>query len=440
MVNIMRFFNYLFLKEEKSISKSYYIFLLGLFFLPTSLFLGCFFLLIAGILGSLNNKENYFKNKWNLLLFSCGLIMIINTFFQNFILDNPYNEIWNPNLSIIGLANWIPFFWLFWSLQPYLDSRIKRKNASLVAISGTFPVIVTCFGQYFFNWYGPFTALNGLIIWYQRPLTINDGLTGLFNHANYAGSWLNFIWPFCIALVLDKSQKILKKTVSICFLSSVGIAAFLTNSRNAWAGLFLSVPIMVGTDSFIWLVVILLSIFFIIAICVFPIFEGEIQNQFRSFIPSKIWYEFSPKGFEGLDIKRLELLLSALKISLTKPLFGIGAGAFTAIFAFETGFWKGHSHNLLIELATSYGLPVTILFGITILFLLFKSGRILFQAMDKSNQNIFDRAWWVSIFIFTLSQLVDIQYFDGRISIFCWILLSGIKEIIDENNILKTSP
>ena len=430
----MRFFNYLSLDKEKSKLISNYIFLLGIFFLPSSTFLGSLFILPAGIIGSLYNKENYFKNRWNLVFFSCGIIMLINTFLQNYIFNNDYKDIWEPNLSILGLANWIPFFWLFWSLQPYLNSNLKRKYVAMVAVSGTLPVLITGFVQYFLGWHGPFSFLNGLIIWYQKPLNMEDGLTGLFNHANYTGSWLNFIWPFCIALFLEKTQNNLKKTVSICFLTSVGIAAFLTNSRNAWIGLFITVPIMIGSESFILLGILFIFIFIVIAICVFPIFEGDIQNKFRSIVPNKIWFEFSPLGFEGLDIKRLDLLFNALKISLIKPIFGIGAGAFTAIFAYQTGFWKGHSHNLLIELAISYGIPVATILGVTTMFLLFKSGKILFFTNIK---DIFDKAWWVSIFVFTISQLVDIQYFDGRISIFYWILLAGIKTIIDENVYIK---
>ena len=65
-----------------------------------------------------------------------------------------------------------------------------------VLISGTFPVIITGLGQYFFNWTGTFDLLNGLIIWYQRPIINPAGLTGLFNNPNIAGSWLNIVFLF----------------------------------------------------------------------------------------------------------------------------------------------------------------------------------------------------------------------------------------------------
>jgi len=37
--------------------------------------------------------------------------------------------------------------------------------------------------------------------------------------------------------------------------------------------------------------------------------------------------------------------------------------------------------------------------------------------------------------LFLFSQLVDVQYFDGRISITFWILLAGAKNIIDEDKL-----
>ena len=112
----------------------------------------------------------------------------------------------DANLSIAGIFNWLPFFWLFWALQPYIDSKKKRKKTALFLIAGTFPVLISGFGQYFFNWTGPMETLNGLIIWYQRPLG-GDGLTGPFNNQNYAGAWLSLIWPFSIAFAISSELK-----------------------------------------------------------------------------------------------------------------------------------------------------------------------------------------------------------------------------------------
>ena len=99
----------------------------------------------------------------------------------------------------------------------------------------------------------------------------------------------------------------------------------------------------------------------------------------------------------------------------------------------QENIWKGHSHNLILELAVSYGIPSAIMLFITILILLVISGKILFKkSKDQKYLNLYDRAIWASIFFFLVSQTVDVQYFDGKISIFIGILFAGLKCIHDE--------
>ena len=57
---------------------------------------------------------------------------------------------------------------------------------------------------------------------------------------------LNFVWPFCLAFFLEKRKNIFKKMVSLGFFLSVGFAAFLTFSRNAWLGLLTTLSILIG--------------------------------------------------------------------------------------------------------------------------------------------------------------------------------------------------
>ena len=74
-----------------------------------------------------------------------------------------------------------------------MNSKTKRRRTAFALLAGTLPVIVTGIGQSFFNWYGPIETLNGLIVWYQRPIEGITGMTGLFNNPNYTGLWLNLI-------------------------------------------------------------------------------------------------------------------------------------------------------------------------------------------------------------------------------------------------------
>ena len=174
--------------------------------------------------------------------------------------------------------------------------------------------------------------------------------------------------------------------------------------------------------------VFLISI--IIAIKTNNFFSGFFQEAFRTIIPQKIWMEFTQK----VELSRLDILISSFKISFLEPIFGLGGGSFPIIYELQNNIWRGHPHNLILELAVSYGYPVTVLIFSGIAYLLYNSSKFVF---NKKLQNIqyfsFEKAWWSSIFILLISQSFDVQYFDGRISIMFWILLAGLKTIIDEN-------
>ena len=426
----MREIKLYFSKEKTLEDYGFIFFLLGIFFLPSTMVISILFLLPAFVIASLSSHKSFFKDYWNLPFLIFGLLILISAISQNYLLTNKYDAIWDTKLSLIGLANWIPFIWVFWASQYYINSKSKRRSFSLILIAGTFPVLITGFGQYFLNWTGPFQTLNGLIIWYQRPIENPGGLSGLFSNQNYAASWLNFVWPFCIALFIEKGNNLFKKTATLSFLISTGLAAFLTFSRNAWIGLFTSMPIVIGKKGFKFFLplttISILILFFLFS----PIFDSELQHSLRNLLPGKILSEFSNEGYEGLDVTRMEIYKSALELIKENPFFGIGAGSFTEIFLLNTNFWKGHSHNLLFELSISYGLPATIIFLITTINILYLSSKKIFSSKIKIDNNYIDRAFWAALFFFLISQLADVQYFDGKISLITWILIAGLKNII----------
>jgi len=434
----MRKIKLYFSKEKTIYDYGFIFFLIGIFFLPSTIVIGILFLLPAFLITSFSSNKPLLKDYWNCSYLILGLLIILSAIFQNFILENNYYQIWDAKLSLIGLGNWIPLIWVFWASQPYLNSKSKRRSFSLILVAGSLPILITGFGQYFLNWNGPFETLNGLIIWYQKPINNPGGLSGLFSNQNYAASWLNFVWPFCIALFIEKDNNLFKKTVTLGFLMSTGLAAFLTFSRNAWIGLFTSIPIVIGNKGikiFLSILILAISILFL---SFAPIFNGELQNSLRNILPGKILLEFSNEGYEGLDVTRIEIYKSAFELIKKNPLFGIGAGSFTEIFFLNSNFWKGHSHNLLFELSLSYGLPSTLIFFITTSNILYLSFKKIFSGKLKMNNSYIDRAFWTALFLFLLSQLADVQYFDGKISLITWILIAGLKNIISDKE-YKTS-
>ena len=417
---------------NKLFDKDYIFFRLGIFFLPSAFSIAGLFIVISLISQTIKKRGKFLQDKLNIILIFTSLLMIISCLVQNYL--NRYNtnlDIEN-HLTWISLFNWIPFFWVFWSSQGFLKTKKDRDLVGMILTLSTIPVIFSGIAQYYFNIIGPFRFLNGLIIWYQRPIDEISGLTGLFNHANYAGSWLTLILPLCIAQLLNESNKNLKNNIFRIILIGIILSIILTNSRNAWASSILTLPLIFGFNCFRWFLPSILFILSLILTTTKSIFKGSIQEFLRDLIPNKIWLEFTNIGFSQLDVTRLEIFNAALKIVINNPLFGTGGGSFPIIYELQSGFWKGHSHNLITELSISYGLPSTIILISLLSYLLYSSFKKIYYLKDSA---INDKAFFTATTIFLLSQLIDIQYFDGRISLVFWLLIAGLKCIIDEHKI-----
>ena len=405
-------------------------FYLGLFLLPSAFSISSLFLLISLIISTVKLKNTYLNDWWNIPFLLGGICMIISSLVHTFFNIHLLNFDFDSKLTWIGLGNWLPFFWCFWGFEPYIDSLEKRRICGLILITGSFPIIITGLGQSFFNWDGPFETFYGLITWYQRPIDDMFGLTGLFNNPNYAGSWLNSIWPFCLACLINSKKNSFNKASIFFFIVGISTCIILTNSRAAWIGIILGSILIYGKKSMKY-IKYLISIITIILISInLTIFGNAIERVLKFIIPQSVWLEFS-----DFQYSRIEIWKSALVYISKNPIFGHGSGSFTEIFKVDTGLWKGHAHNLPLELMVSYGVPAALLIIIPIIILLVFSTKKIFKKINYEKNLIFEKAWITSLFVLLTSQLVDVQYFDGRISILVWILLSGAKNIIKDKSL-----
>ena len=185
------------IKNYKLTSIGDIFFKLGIFLLPSAFFFSIIFLFFSLIIAFFKSK-NFLKDKWNIPFVLCSIVMVIVCLISNLNLGNFYDLNLDKSLNWLGLANWIPMFWIYFSSQYYLENTRGRELCSLFLVLGTIPILISGLGQYFFEWYGPFKILNGTIVWYQRSSENSfQSLTGPFNNANIAGTWLAVIFPLC---------------------------------------------------------------------------------------------------------------------------------------------------------------------------------------------------------------------------------------------------
>jgi hypothetical protein len=406
-------------------------FQLGVFFLPSSALFAAVLLFPALIQGS-QRRSAVSRDRVNLVLLLVAALMVVSALSLSLRSDGLPG--YSPTLAWVGLGNWLPLFWGFWGFQPYVADAPARRRIALAIVAGTVPVVVTGLGQLWFGWSGPWSILGGAVIWHvKQGGNPPDRLAGLFDYANIASAWLSLSWPFVLAALLglwNAAPVPIKRNVwpwLVAGLMVVGqcAALYLTDSRNGWGALVLAVPLVMGPAVWIWLLPVLALVALPVVLATLPGIPDVIQAPLRSIVPQEIWgrlNDFNSQGRRPDQITRLSQWSVAAELIAERPWLGWGAAAFTVIYPLRTGFWHGHTHNILFELALAHGLPAALLLVGLVLWLLIRAVR-----MGMARAPLFERAWFASVLILVVLHSSDLPMYDSRVNIAGWILLAGLR-------------
>ncbi len=403
--------------------------------------IGIFLILIGSIVSLINRKENPLKERWSFFLMTISTLMVVSCLYQTISQSNAELDEWNISLTWIGLLNWIPFFYLFISIKDFLKTTEQRLRVSILLLSGSIPVLITGFGQYFFNWEGPISLLNGLITWYLKPIEPHLGLSGLFSNQNYAGTWMSLIWPLSLSLFFINKVNVYKRIIALLILFLLTFAIILTTSRNALFGLIISIPIIMGIKSLLIILGILLLLLFLIYSQASLPFSENLIGLLSSILPPQFINKFNKFDLINiLEYRRINLWKNSIELIATKPLFGLGAASFPILYDlyYQPKFYtEEHTHNLFLEISAGYGFLVSSMLLFFIFSLIYFSWRKLNSDTFNPKESIINRSWLASTVVLLSSQMNDITYYDGRISVMFWVLLSGLKNMIKEKDFKK---
>ncbi len=415
-----------------------FLFKLGIFLLSSAFSLASFFLIISLIISFMENYKNFLKEKVIYILIFCSLLMIISSI-SNYVSINEYSTLFtDKEISFnkfniwLDMFNWIPMFLCFWGFQYYLDSPLKRKNLLFILLAGSVPVIFSCIIQYFFEVYGPFSTLGGLIIWFQKPINHNHGVSGLFSNQNYTGFWLSVVWSISLGFIyLEKSSR-KKKIITIIFSSIIAFLTILTTSRNALLGSILPIPIIFGIKGILFLIalIILLSILSLTSFQLVQIETPAIE------ILTNLFEKITKFDFNNFyNYERVDIWIKTFLSIAERPLLGWGATTFYFILLTKNPIIDSkHTHNIILQLAYNYGIPTAIILTTFVINLLIKNIEIL-RYKSNSSKLLINKIWFSTSLVALLSQIFDITYFDGKVSILIWVLLAGLNCIKKEKKI-----
>ena len=429
-------------KESDNRIKGINFFRIGIFLLPSAFFLSTIFILIASFINLRNKGNKLFKNKWNYPLYISTILILVSSFNNYFSFGKIEDlQIENKISIFLDIANWVPFFYIFISCRSFLSNTNLRRDFSLLLISGSFPIFLSGFYQFLlfkFNFpeyfYGPYSILKGLVVWYQRPININGetGITSIFSNPNYLGCWLIILLPFSIALLMEKNKERYKKIFSFIFLLSIIICIVLTKSKAAINLLALSIPITFNFN--LSITIILLMIYFLSTGMIIYLANSDIPINLQ-IIPKVILDDYSRESLSQDTLRefRHNIWINAVNFIKIDPILGLGAGIFPVLYLLKQGKWVAHTHNLFLELAFNHGILVAFTIIMFMVFLIYKSFYALNDSyLRQSLNNFLNKTWWSSAVLLLVSQMVDLQYYDGRVSMTLWLLLSGLLSIIQD--------
>ena len=419
-------------------------FLTGVFFLPSALPISLIFFLISIAISLSKNGFLFFRDKYNQILFVCSGLMIFSCIYSTLHLSQITNQ--TASNIFLGLANWIPYFILFYSSQIYLNNSEKRKMFSRVFICGSLPLIASCILQSIFKIYGPFKTLFGSVIWFQEPINSATGITGLFSNQNYTGLWLSILVVFLFYEIKSSKRNLKIKFIPSILISLTAYFLVLTDSRNAFFGMLIGIFSFLKSK-FILIIPLLLSIFVVLQKFIFNNISQNFiffDNLFNIKLFDKL-FAFDFVNF--LNYPRIEIYTFASKFILESPLLGWGPSTFNILF--EKDLLTNnpdiliytsmqHTHNIAFELAYNFGIPLAIIMCLFIFKILKNSLFIIFKKSEKNSEFLINKTWFLSVIIILISQISDVTYYEGKISILFWILLAGLKSLIEEKIPEKT--
>ena len=410
------------------------IFQSGVLLLAAAPFISFILFLISSLIGSTERSDGFFKDKYNLYFVVASILMIANSFLitTNFVRIPELDA----SLVWIGLLNWLPFFWCFWGFQKFLNTQKLRSDTAKLFLIGSFPVLISGFCQYFLGLYGPYRFLNNLIIWYQRPLNESEygqsAVTGLFNNQNYAGAWLAIIFPLCLGFFLKNKKNIFIKYSNFIILIFFISMTILTSSRSAILSILISYFLFSRFNKLkIFSILITLFLFFG-AYKLLLLMNIDIEVLSNQFLPNEIYKKLSSFDLSNLNsLPRIDIWSKSLVYISKNIFFGYGSGSFPNIYETLNVSLDDiqHSHNIFLELAFNHGIIVSILIFFPMISILISASKKFLIYGEEEYFCFTEKAWIISFASFLFIHMFDITYFDGRISLLCWILLAGLRSM-----------
>src|SRR5580700_10056068 len=217
--------------------------------------------------------------------------------------------------------------------------------------------------------------------------------TGSFANSNEIAFDVLLGLPFLTLILLDGKSGKLKRLLAFCLICNSVFTLLRTGSRTGIIGfavlcflLFLRAPIA-GKAGMAFVAIVFM-------VSVMTVFPNSLKERYLSIILGSDVKGMAQNSAEAMQLDeavsssaaRRRLMINAVKVSISHPIFGVGIGQFgTYMSGVERlegrhSGWQG-THNTYLQISSEAGTPALILF-LTIMLLSFKGLRRLYKRAD----------------------------------------------------------
>ncbi len=334
----------------------------------------------------------------------------------------------------LGLANFLPFFWLFTALRELIKKPTQLRQLAWILILPSLPIVSLGFGQILAAWDTP-PWLESILGWGLVPQGVPTGrMSSVFIYTNFLAIYLAIAFILALGLWLETllvwrqraPQKSLWTLLLLTIILLVDISGLvLTSSRNAW-GLavigFMAYALYMGWRWLVWGVVGGVAVIFWASFV--PNYGG---TQLRAIVPAFFWARLSDRLYDRpVETLRITQWQFCLDLIRQRPLFGWGSRNFTLLYEAKSGYWFGHPHSLFLMLGVETGILATLLLIGIVGTIMYRASLLLLNWSNDGSKLIYF-SYLVAFSGCILFNLSDVTIFDLRVNTIIWILLSAIS-------------
>jgi O-antigen ligase len=370
-----------------------------------------------------------------------------------------------PDHAWLGLANFLPFFLVFPALSHLIQTAAQLRQIAAILVLTAVPIAVLGLGQLYGGWAGQIELPWVLVKWTIDPMGNPPGrMASLFFYANVLASYLVTTFILSLGLWIEslggRVGAVLRnqspRLAQICLggiTALMAIALILTNSRNAWAVALIACLVLALYYGWRWIVGAVLAIAAVLGGAAFA--PLAIAQPLRLIVPAFFWARLNDQMYSDRPVNQLRSTQWQFAGSLAqqRPLTGWGLRSFTALYEAQMHLWLGHPHSLLLMMLAETGMPgAVMLFGLVgwvlgraVNAMPHLSAGAAMAGMGNGTHPISagdamnrvstaaggagrDRLMlFLTVFLAnTLFSFLDITFFDVRINLMNWIILSAI--------------